>query len=275
MKFTVLADDKVRKRGILAEHGLSLLIEYQDRHILFDTGQSDVYLRNASALQLDLNKTDFILLSHGHYDHCGGLSYLPDLKKKPNIYLQKSALKHKYVTNPDGKTHREIGIPWSLEDYARFSDQLVLLEGMTKIASGISLYDNIPLTSPFENAPKGFYIKEGNELSADGMEDEQMLVLDTAKGLVIFLGCSHRGIINSLNYAKKEFPDKKIHTLVAGMHLDLASPQRIEQTIQALQAFDMENLLPVHCTGIYAINEMKRFFGERCQILYAGDTFEL
>lgn len=87
MKITVLTDDKVHKRGFLAEHGLSLFIEYKDYNILFDTGQSDVYIRNAKALRLDLNKTDCIVLSHGHYDHCGGIEYLPNLKNNPKPEL--------------------------------------------------------------------------------------------------------------------------------------------------------------------------------------------
>ena len=117
MKITVLTDDKVKKRGFLAEHGLSLFIEYEDCNILFDTGQSDVYIRNAKALQLDLNKTDYIVLSHGHYDHCGGISCLPELKKNPKIYVQETALKNKYAISPDGKSYREIGIPWSADKY--------------------------------------------------------------------------------------------------------------------------------------------------------------
>lgn len=196
MKLSVLTDDKVRKRGFLAEHGLSLLIEYKDCNILFDAGQSDVYIRNAKALQIDLDKTDYIVLSHGHYDHCGGIEYLPDLKKNPKIYLQKSAVKNKYAINPDGKTYREIGIPWSQEVYNRLSDRLILSDKSAKINSEISIHGKIPSTVSFEEIPHGFYIKNGSEMFTDMLEDEQMLVYDTEIGLIIFLGCSHPGVIN-------------------------------------------------------------------------------
>lgn len=274
MKITVLTDDKVQKRGFLAEHGLSLFIEYKDYNILFDTGQSDVYIRNAKALQLDLNKTDCIILSHGHYDHCGGIEYLPDLRKKPKIYLQKSAVQKKYAINLNG-TYREIGIPWSQEVYNHFSDKLIFSDDITKINSEISLYGKIPNTVSFEDIPKGFFIKNGEGMVADMIRDEQMLIFDTESGLIIFLGCSHPGIINCLKYASKQYPNKKINTLVAGMHLDSVSPLRLEMTIQSMLDMDIQNILPLHCTGIHAINEMKRFLDKRCRVVYAGDTFEV
>ena len=151
MKITVLTDDKVKKRGLLAEHGLSLFIEYKNCNILFDTGQSDVFIRNTKALQLDLNKTDYIVLSHGHYDHCGGIESLPDLKKNPKIYLQKYAVKRKYAINPDKKTYREIGIPQLADDY-----NISLINGNMKISDNIILLGSIPNTVEFEENPKGF-----------------------------------------------------------------------------------------------------------------------
>lgn len=275
MKIIVLTDDKVQKRGFLAEHGLSLFIEYKGYNILFDTGQSDVYIRNARTLKLDLNKTDCIVLSHGHYDHCGGIEYLPDLKKNPKIYLQKSAMQKKYAINPDRKTYREIGIPWPQEVYNRLSDRLILSDKIIKIHSEISLYGKIPSTVGFEDVPKGFFIKNDSEIFADMIKDEQMLIFDTENGLIIFLGCSHPGVINCLKYAVRQFPGKKIHTLVAGMHLDSVSPLRLEMTIQSMLDMDIQNILPLHCTGIHAIDEMKRFLGERCHVLYAGDSIKI
>lgn len=270
MKITVLTDDKVQKRGFLAEHGLSLFIEYKDCNILFDTGQSDVYIKNARVLELDLNKTDYIVLSHGHYDHCGGISNLPNLKKNPIIYLQKSAAEQKYAINSDGKTYREIGIPWSADNY-----YTNFIDGNMKISDDIALLGSIPSTVEFEEIPKGFYIKNGNEMSADMMTDEQMLVFDTNKGLIVFLGCSHPGVINCLHYTLKQFPGKKIDTVIAGMHLDNINPLRLQLTMQHLIDLKVRKVYPLHCTGIVAISEMKKFLGEKCSILYAGDSVEI
>ncbi len=106
------------------------------------------------------------------------------------------------------------------------------------------------------------------------MKDEQMLIFDSPEGLIVFLGCSHPGVANCLNYALKMFPGKKIRALVAGMHLQHVSPLRLQMTIQYMMDLDIRTIIPLHCTGVFAICEMKRFLKERCHPLCAGDFWE-
>ncbi len=275
MKIHILADNRTKKCGFLAEHGLSLFIEHEKANILFDTGQSDVYRRNAALMGVDLNKTNCIVLSHGHYDHCGGLVYFPGSANFPKIYAQESALAKKYALNPDGTTYREIGIPWDCDEYENIKSSLTLIKKSTQIAPGIHLCGEIPSTVAFEEVPSGFYCGDGADKSLDMMKDEQMLVCDCEKGLSVFLGCSHPGVANCLNYAVKLFPGKKIHTLVAGMHLDRVSPLRLQMTIQHMIDLNIQQVIPLHCTGIFAICEMERFLGDRCLPLCAGNSLEL
>ncbi len=275
MKMHILTDNRAKKRGFLAEHGLSLFIEYENVNILFDTGPSEVYLHNAALMGVDLNKADCVVLSHGHYDHCGGLTYFPKSDSSAKIYAHEAAFAKKYALNPDGTTYREIGIPWSCEEYENIKNRLVFTKKNMEIAPGAHLCGEIPRVTAFEEAPQGFYCGEGPDYSRDFIKDEQMLVFEGEKGLSVFLGCSHPGVVNCLRYAAELFPEKKIYSLVAGMHLDSASPLRVQMTIQHMIDLGIQKIIPLHCTGIFAICEMKRFLGDRCLPLCAGDSLEL
>lgn len=272
MKVSVLNENTAGKRGFLAEHGLSLLIEQGDRRYLFDTGQTDVFLHNAKKLGESLDGLDGIILSHGHFDHCGGLEYLKERGPLPHVYVRRQAFFDKQARNPDGKTCRIIGIPWKRE---LLLGAEVLTEDRQEIAPGIWVLGNVPYTVDFETRPDQFVIKKGEERIPDYMEDEQLLVIDTQKGLCVFAGCCHAGIINCLSYVKSAFPGKKIFGVLAGMHLSSAGKERIEKTIETLKGFRIPVLMPVHCTGIYAIGRMKEELGENCVILETGKSFEL
>lgn len=270
MKVSILTENRTGKGKFLAEHGLSVFIEHNGMNILFDTGQTDVYLHNAGIMGVDLSETDCVVLSHGHYDHCGGYVHFPVKKKRPFTYVREKAFGRKYTKDKNG--YREIGIPWEYDDY---KNSIILTEEKTQIVEDVYLCSDIPFTVPFEEPFSGLLVQNGEEKVIDRMHDEQMLVFDTDKGLVIFIGCSHPGIANCLSYVKKLFPDKKINTVFAGMHLEVVSDERFEKTIEFLKNLDIERIIPVHCTGVIKSCEMKRIFGEKCSIYGAGDSFKL
>ena len=186
MKISILTENRTSKGKFLAEHGLSVFIEFNDMNILFDTGQTDVYCHNASFMGVDLSKTDCIILSHGHYDHCGGYVHFPVKEKYPVTYVREKAFERKLTKDKNG--YREIGIPWKYENY---KDKIVFTDEKMHIAENIYLCSDIPFTVPFEEPFKGLLVLNGEEKITDRMQDEQMLVIDTEKGLVIFIGCSH------------------------------------------------------------------------------------
>ncbi len=270
MKVSILTENRTSKGKFLAEHGLCVFIEYNGMSILFDTGQTNVFCHNAEIMGVDLCRTDCIVLSHGHYDHCGGYVNFPAKEKYPITYVREKAFERKFTKDKNG--YREIGIPWKYENY---KDMIILTGEKTQIAEKVYLCSDIPITVPFEGPFEGLLVQNGEEKITDRMQDEQMLVFDTEKGLVIFIGCSHPGIANCLSYAKKLFPDKKINTVFAGMHLEVVSNERLEKTVEFLKKLDIERIIPVHCTGVIKSCEIKHVFGEHCSIYGAGDSFEI
>lgn len=274
MNITVLNENTAGKRGFLAEHGLSLLIEADGRRWLFDTGQTDVFLKNAGCLKETLFGLSGIILSHGHFDHCGGLQYLAREygkagEKLPPIYVRESAFQNKTAVNQDGRTYRIIGIPWKRELVER---SVRLTADRQEIAKGVWVLGNIPYTAGLEPRPEIFFIDDGGRKIPDYMEDEQMLLFETEKGLCLFAGCCHPGILNCLQYVRTSFPGKKIHSVFAGMHLSAASEERIRRTAEALEKSEIERLFPVHCTGLEAIGLMKQRLGQRCSLVETGKT---
>lgn len=272
MKIVMLNENTVYKRGLLAEHGLSVYIECRGRKILFDVGQSDVFIKNARSLGVDLQNLDAVVLSHGHYDHCGGMEALVKELELPKVYITKTAFERKKNRNADGVTYRDIGIDWDKEI---LSDKLVEVEGKQEICEGIYLLQGIPYINDFEEPGTGLMVWRNGELAVDKMEDEQILIIEDEKGLHVFLGCSHPGIINALSYVRSEFPGKKIQSLFAGMHLKGAARSRLDRTLDELKKFEMELMMPVHCTGQEAIVRMKQRFPKQCKMVACGESVEI
>lgn len=278
IKVSILTENTVYKRGFLGEHGLSMMIDTERKKYLFDTGQSRVFLHNASKLHLPLEKLDGIILSHGHYDHCGGMEYVESLGAVIPVYVQQGAFDRKYTENPKTGELRYIGVE-DAADWQRREQIHKLSEKCTRISDGVYLLSNIPYTTDFEPAAKGFWrevVKEqGPELAADAMTDEQLLVIEDSQGLCVFAGCAHPGIINCLQYVKSVFSNKHIHSLFAGMHLKGCGKQRIQRTIQALQNMEIDMVVPLHCTGIRAIGLIKEALGEHCILAEAGKQIQI
>lgn len=278
MRVSILTENVVYKRGFLAEHGLSLLIDTGKEKYLFDTGQSNVFLYNAAKLRIDFGELNGVVLSHGHYDHCGGMEHWRELGDVP-IYIQEKAFEKKYAESFRSHDLRYIG----LENKGNWQEEAnvkKLSGGGTQIAEGVYLLSEIPYTTYFEPMMGSFWKSNSqhpghHELLVDSMEDEQLLVIEQEEGLCVFAGCAHVGIINCLRYVQTIFQDRKIHCLMAGMHLRNCDAKRLEKTIHILKEQDIDIVVPMHCTGMRAIAAIRDFLGSACVLPEAGKTIEI
>ncbi len=272
VKITTLVENTATKARQRAEHGLSILVERDGERVLFDTGQTDAILHNAQLLNADLASVDRIVLSHGHYDHCGGLKYLLDIKGY-EIYAHPDIFKKRYSKlSSDGRL-RYIGI----EDrnfYEKKGAVFRLYQDPVEVASGIYTSGFENMTTDFEEIDKNFVYEKDGDMVKDYVEDDLSLVIDLKEGLFVLFGCAHRGIINIMLDIEKKF-NKKIIGFVGGTHLGPASGLQRSKTIEHLKGMDLKLMGPSHCTGILMTSKLYCEFGDRVFFNNVGNVLEL
>lgn len=265
----------MHRRGLLAEHGLSLWIEVEDYRVLFDTGASMVFRTNAEALGVAVEEADAIVISHGHYDHLGGLEFFPEGGKAPPIHLDERALWTKEVRRGSDDSRQPSGVLWDMNRTPHVRDALAPGQGLRELAPSVYLSGDIPRVYSWEDPPAEFFVETPEGWERDYITDEQMLIVRQDDRLSVFSGCSHRGIVGSLEHVLHCFPGCRLHAVVAGMHLLHGPDERIEATVARLRDWRIDYVVPLHCTGLAAMCALKRGLRSRCVIMSVGDSLEL
>jgi len=266
LRIITLIEDTSFSDGLLAEHGLSFFIEYGDKRILFDTGQSDMLVQNAETLDINLAEVDAIILSHGHYDHTGGLPAVLDIACKATVYLHPAAIEPKYNRKASGV--KSIGMP-RLSKKAIQGRQVVWTVTPAQIFSGMSVTGQVPRLNNFEDVGGDFFLDKSCRKN-DELWDDQALIIESQKGLVIILGCAHAGVVNTLHRIADIIKKKQFFLVMGGMHLLNASKERIEKTISVLKEYNVQKIGAAHCTGTRAANMFSASFQDRCFSCFVG-----
>lgn len=263
-RVTTLVDNSVSLSGsqLIGEHGLSVYIETENTRILFDTGQNVALAHNAQMLDIDLSRIDAVIVSHGHYDHTGGLEHLLKKNTSFSLYAHPDIFDDKLRSRKSG-TYKKIGIPLNKNIFGNTDVQMRLSKDAAEIAPGVSTSGEIPQENDFESIESQFFVQRDGEIIADPLADDQAVILDTEKGLVVLLGCSHRGVINTLNHVDRLFPENKIHAIIGGLHLGKVADAKLQKIIDHLSGFELEKIGVSHCTGTKAMLALfERFKGK-------------
>lgn len=267
-RFSFLVENESCRPEIGSEHGLAVLVEKEDHRILFDTGQSDLLLANARQMSIDLSRIDKIVLSHGHYDHGGGLETLSHIVKPEIIIAHQEALEPRYSV-PPGSSPRQIGITIP----TKFSARVQVISKVTELAPGLFFLGVIPRQTVFEDTGGSFFLDPEGE-KPDLLPDDSGLLVLTDSGPVLLVGCAHSGIVNILQYVAQMMSIKKFTAVLGGLHLLNAKPERLQKTVDAFRSFHVKQIGPVHCTGERGVQALTSAFQDRIVSCCAGTVLE-
>jgi 7,8-dihydropterin-6-yl-methyl-4-(beta-D-ribofuranosyl)aminobenzene 5'-phosphate synthase len=273
VKATVLCENSVISNiGALAEHGWAVFLETDQGNLLFDTGQGLALVNNARYFKKDLSRIQGIVLSHHHIDHTGGLMAALEASGPVPVYAHKAIFKESYLIR--GPKPKYIGIPFTRTALESKGAEFRFNTDFREILPDVFLTGGVPRRNDFETGDADQVILKEGQFVKDPLEDDQSLIIKTAKGLFVILGCSHAGIINILNYAIEKTGEDRIQTVIGGTHLGPISTEQRERSIEALQAFRIERLGVSHCTGTPAAIRLTQVFGDRFFFCNVGTVVE-
>lgn len=261
IKISTLAENTATV-DCIGEWGLSMLVEADGKRVLFDTGAGTAVLMNANTMGVDLSAVDCIVISHGHFDHTGGL-YRTLKRTGPKKIIGHPDIWSRKYGSLDNSPKRFIGIPFLREAFESMGASFQLSSRPQRISERITTTGEIPMQTAYESVETYLCVKETEELIQDPLADDLSVVIDTDFGLVVILGCAHRGIINTLIQARKVTGKDTIYAAIGGTHLIHANKERLEKTAEAILEMGVQYLGVSHCTGFKAAAYLADIFGDR------------
>ena len=269
MKATVLIDN-ISQQELVAEWGLSIWIEYQDKKILLDTGASEKFLENAAQLGIPVSQADYGVLSHAHFDHANGMEAFFKVNEKAEFYIRQEARENCYEKLFVFKKYIGIKKGW-LEQYR---DRIHYAGGDYELAPGIVLVPHKTGGLAAVGKKSHLYQRMGRQMLPDDFAHEQSLVFETPKGLVVFNSCSHGGADTIIKEVAATFPDRRIIALIGGFHLFMTPEKEVRALAARIRATGIERVYTGHCTGTKAFQILKEELGDQVEQLSTGLVME-
>ncbi len=280
MIITVLVENTADHGSRLTgEHGLSLHVVHGNLVLLHDTGASGLFADNAASLGIDLARVDIAVLSHGHYDHGGGLGRFLEANDRAPVFMARKAMEPHYAGLPF--VRREVGIKASALERCR--ERLRLIDADTEPAAGVHLLATIGRSCPWVRFNRSLGCLRDGRIARDDLAHEIAMVVELPDGLAVFTGCGHRGVLNMVDAARARFAGRAIRAVIGGFHLGgvpgknllAESDASVRQVGRGLLERGVARTWTGHCTGDRAGRVLKEVMGERIAFLRTGLATEL
>ncbi len=274
-KLTILCENSVGVAfGVIGEHGFACYVETDTRNYLFDTGQGFGIIQNSLVLKKDLRAIAAIMISHGHYDHTGGLPAVLQIRGPVDVYAHPDIFMER-IRSAEGCT-RYIGIPHSRSYLESLGARFRLNTTMVEVGPGVFLTGEIPRASAFEKGDTTMTAVRtgGQKIHPDPLKDDLSLIVDSEKGLILVLGCAHAGMINIIEYALEKTKRDKIYAIIGGTHLGFASDAQFNETLKVIERYNIERIGVSHCTGLPRASMLHAKLKDRFFFGSVGSTLE-
>lgn len=275
MRITILCENSVgRAIPAIGEHGFACWIEMDDKYYLVDSGQGLGIIKNAQVLDLPLDQLSGAVISHGHYDHAGGLDQVLRHVDGLEVFAHPGIFAERY--SQASHTLRFIGIPQRRELLETLGARFIFTPEFQQIADKLYVTGAIPRTNNFEQGDENLVQRgDDGEFIPDRFEDDMAVVIDSPKGLVVVLGCAHAGIINTLDYVCSQFKRDEVYAVVGGTHLGPVSAEQFSRTLIELKRFNIQKMGASHCTGQARAALLRNEFGKRFFYGSVGAVLEI
>jgi 7,8-dihydropterin-6-yl-methyl-4-(beta-D-ribofuranosyl)aminobenzene 5'-phosphate synthase len=276
-RITILSENLVGKRVGSGEHGFSAFVETAQGNYLFDTGSGQSVVANSLTFGKDLRSVKKIFLSHGHFDHTGGLPEVLKVKGKVDVHAHPNIFSDRIAVHKDDgrETKRFVGIPYKRGYLESLGAHFVLNVAFTEVEKGIFLTGEVPRKTSFEKPDPNLYTEVDGKTVPDTFPDDQSLILDSEKGLILILGCAHSGMINIIQHVMEQTGKERFSAIVGGTHLDFLTPEQLEGSITFLKKLKVEKIGVSHCTGMRAACRLQLEFGDRFSYGCVGSVLEV
>ncbi|MDY6834033.1 MAG: MBL fold metallo-hydrolase [Chloroflexota bacterium] len=258
-----LSENTAATPGLLAEWGLSILVETDDIVMLLDTGASISVTHNATAMGIDLSRIDKIVLSHGHSDHTGGLQQvITRIRNEVEVIAHPDVWDSKYSSRRSRTGYAYSGIPFQREWLENLGASFTTSAEPVWLSENVLITGEIPMVTEYEELDPGLFVKKHEEYHPDPLLDDRSIVIRSPQGLIVICGCAHRGVINTLRKAQQLTGEDHVYAIVGGIHLFRSSEERLELTIAEFRDMGVERIGVSHCTGLPASARMNLEFGD-------------
>ena len=266
---TVLVDDSRGDVGLEAEHGLALWIETGSGAVLFDTGASALVVANAAHLDARLEEADAVVLSHGHYDHTGGLAAVLARARFARIVAHPAVSLPRWSRDPQGRA-KDVGMPpQAFSALTACAARATLTTDHVEVVAGVHVTGAIPRRRDDERSAEPFFVDREMTLN-DSLPDDQALWVETPSGPIVVVGCAHSGLLTTLDHIARLRGDDAVRAVVGGTHLLHADAARLERTTAELARHGVGFVAPGHCSGKAAVALLSERFAGRCQPFHVG-----